>query len=85
MNQCSQSLCPWHSLQKSGLRSFFNKLRRLTSNGFRHFIVNFSNCLQVEYPILNKTNDYIQNFVNCAGGLVRNLKLRCESFILPTS
>ena len=73
MNQCSNAIIvPLHSLQKCGLGSFFNiittdhKLRRRASNGFRHFKVNFSNCLHVDFPIfniqcsiLNKINDYI--------------------------
>ena len=29
-------------------------LRKLASNSFRHSIVSFSNCLHVEFPILNK-------------------------------
>ena len=56
MNQCSNTIIvPRHSPQKCGLGSFFHitdKLRRLASNGFRHFIVNLSDCLHVEFAIL---------------------------------
>ena len=33
---------------------YHHKLRGLASNSFRHSIVNFSNCLHVEFQILNK-------------------------------
>ena len=45
---------------------YHHKLRRLASNGFRYFIVNFSNCLQVEFPTLNKINDYALSNIYCA-------------------